>query len=124
MREIDVLIESNPALAKEMVLIDQRNRQAHNELHAFNTTGKFINKHPFLVKKNLYNDIYSELSELKRSNPESFINEITNVIQNIRRIQSNINNKKYKSTDEKTAWEQNLEKVIVRKQVIADIISK
>jgi hypothetical protein len=124
MQEIDVLLDDQPELAKEMVLQDERNRQAHKELTSFNDTGIFAYKHPFVVKKKHYKDAYSELAELKRTDPEAFLKEITNITQNIRRIQSQLNKKKYKSDDEKRSWEQNLEKATIRKQVLEDIISK
>ncbi len=123
MQEIDVLLDDKPELAKEMVLQDERNRQAHRELKSFNDIGKFACKHPFVVKQKHYKDSYSELTELKRTDPAAFLKEITNVTQNIRRIQSQINNKKYKSEDEKRSWHQNLEKATIRKQVLEDIIS-
>jgi hypothetical protein len=49
----------------------------------------------------LIDDQIAELYELKRSDPGAFINEITNVTQNIRRIKSNLKKKKYKSEEEK-----------------------
>ena len=124
MQEIDVLLDDQPELAMDMVLLDERNRQAHKELKSFNDTGQFVYKHPFVVKKKHYKDSYTELTELKRADPSAFLKEITNVTQNIRRIQSSLNKKKYKTEDEKRSWEQNLEKATIRKQVLEDIISK
>jgi hypothetical protein len=122
MQEIDILLDEKPELAIETVTLDRRNRQAHKELQSFNDTASFLYKHPFVVKKKLYNDLYAELTQLRRTDPASFLNEIANVTQNIRRIQSNLNKKKYKSQEEKTSWEQNLEKAIIRKNAIEDII--
>ena len=122
MQEIDVLLDDNPALSMEMVLKDQRNRQAHQELTSYNDTGKFVNKHPFVVKQKRYRESYDELIALKNTNPSAFLTEITNVMQNIRRIQSQLNTKKYKSDEERLSWEQNLEKALIRKQVLEDII--
>jgi len=122
MQEIDVLLDDNPALSMEMVLTDQRNRQAHQELTSFNETGKFVNKHPLVIRQNRYRDLYEELLELKRTNPSAFLTEITNVIQNIRRIQSQLKNKKYKSEEEKLSWEQNLEKALIRKQALENLL--
>jgi len=122
MQEIDVLLDDNPALSMEMVLKDEHNRQAHQELTSFNDTGKFVNKHPFVVKQKRYRESYEELIELKNTNPSAFLTEITNVMQNIRRIQSQLNTKKYKSDEERLSWEQNLEKALIRKQAIEDII--
>ena len=122
MQEIDVLLDNQPELSKDMVLLDERNRQAHKELASFNETGQFVNKHPFVIKKRQYKDSYAELIELKRTNPSAFLQEITNVTQNIRRIRSQLKTKKYKSDEEKQSWQLNLEKALVRKQVIEEII--
>jgi hypothetical protein len=124
MQEIDVLLDDQPELAKDMIQQDERNRQAHKELKSFNDAGKFAYKHPFVIKQKHYKDSYTELTELRRTDPATFLNEITNVTQNIRRIQSQLNKKKYKSEDERRSWEQNLEKATIRKQVLEDIISK
>ena len=124
MQEIDVLLDNKPELSKELVLLDERNRQAHKELKSFNDKGKFVYKHPFIVKKKLHNDSYTELTELRRTDPTAFLKEITNITQNIRRIQSQLNKKKYKSEDEKRSWEQNLEKATIRNQVLEEIIAK
>ena len=122
MQEIDVLLDDHPEQAMDIVLLDERNRQAHKELKSYNDTGKFVYKHPFVVKKKHYKDSYTELTELKRADSAAFLKEITNVTQNIRRIQSSLNKKKYKTEDEKRSWEQNLEKATIRLHVLEDII--
>lgn len=124
MQEIDVILDDNPELSVEMVELDNRNRQSHAELQAFNEHKVFVYKHPITIQRKQYDDMLSELYEMKRNNPGAFINEITNVTQNIRRIQSNINKKKYKTEDEKQSWEQNLSRAEVRKKVLEDVISK
>jgi len=124
MQEIDVLLDDNPDLSIEMVELDNRNRQAHAELEAFSKHKVFAYKHPLVVQRKQYDDMLSELYELKRMDPGAFINEITNVTQNIRRIQSNINKKKYKSEEERQSWEQNLSRAETRKKVLEEVISK
>jgi hypothetical protein len=124
MREIDVLLDGRPALAMEMVTLDRRNRQAHAELQAFNEHGVFVNKHPIVTRRKQYDDQLSELYELKRSNPAALITEIANVMQNARRIESNLNRKKYKDGEEKESWEQNLSRANIRKKVLEDVIAK
>ena len=124
MQEIDVLLDDKPELARDIVLLDERNRKAHKELSVYNDTGKFVNKHPFVVKKKLHEDYYTELVKLRQTDISAFMKEITNVTQNIRRIQSRLKTKKYKSIEEKIAWEQNLEKATIRKTVLEEIISK
>jgi hypothetical protein len=124
MREIDVLLDDQPELSREMVELDNRNRQAHKELQLYNDHKVFLYKHPIVVQRKQYDDQLAELYELKRSDPGLLINEITNVTQNIRRIQSNLNKKKYKSEEEKQSWEQNLSRAEIRKKVLEDVISK
>ena len=124
MREIDVLLDDNPELSMEMVELDNRNRQAQAELEAYSKHKIFAYKHPIAIQRKLYDDMLSELYELKRTDPGALINEITNVTQNIRRIQSNLNKKKYKSDEEKQSWENNLSRAETRKKVLEEVISK
>ena len=124
MQEINVLLDDNPELSLEMVELDNRNRQAHAELKAYNDCKVFVYKHPIVTQRKQYDDMLSELYELKRTNPGALINEIANVTQNIRRIQSNITKKKYKSDEEKQSWEQNLFRAETRKKVLEEVISK
>ncbi|MPN03178.1 hypothetical protein SDC9_150403 [bioreactor metagenome] len=124
MQEIDVLLDDKPELSIEMVELDNRNRQAHAELEAFSKHRVFAYKHPLVVQRKQYDEMLSELYELKRTDPAALINEITNVTQNIRRIQSNINKKKFKSDEERQSWKQNLSRAETRKKVLEEVISK
>ena len=124
MQEIAVLLDEQPELAMKMVELDNRNRQAHKELQLYNDHKTFLYKHPIVANRKQYDDQIAELYELKRTNPDAFIKEITNVTQNIRRIQSNLNKKKFKSEEEKQSWEQNLSRAEIRKKVLEEIISK
>jgi len=124
MQEIDVLLDDNPELSLEMVELDNRNRQAHAELKAYNDCKVFVNKHPIVTQRKQYDDMLSELYEMKRTNPGALINEIANVTQNIRRIQSNLNKQKFKTDEEKQSWEQNLFRAETRKKVLEEVISK
>ena len=124
MREIAVLLDDKPELAIEMVNLENRNRQAHKELQLYNDHKTFLYKHPIVLRQKQYDDQIAELYQLKRTNPDALLNEITNVKQNIRRIQSNINNKKYKSDEEKQSWEDNLSRAEIRVEVLKDVISK
>ena len=104
--------------------LDNRNRQAHAELKAYNDCKVFVNKHPIVTQRKQYDDMLSELYEMKRTNPRALINEIANVTQNIRRIQSNLNKQKFKTDEEKQSWEQNLSRAETRKKVLEEVISK
>jgi len=94
MREIDVLLDEHPELSLEMVEMDNRNRMAQKELSLYNDHKTFLYKHPIVEQRKQYDDQLAELYEMKRTNPDAFLKEITNVTQNIRRIKSNINKKK------------------------------
>jgi len=124
MQEIDVLLDDHPEHSLEMVELDNRNRQAHKELQLYNDHKTFLYKHPIVKQRKQYDDQIAELYDLKRSDPEAFINEITNTVQNIRRIKSNLNKQKYKSEDEKLSWEENLERAETREKVLKEIIGK
>ncbi|SBV98337.1 hypothetical protein KL86DYS1_12145 [uncultured Dysgonomonas sp.] len=59
---------------------------------------------------------------MKKEDPAAFLNEITNLNQNIRRITSQINNKKYKDEAEHQSWLDNLEKAKIKRQIIIELI--
>ena len=124
MQEIAVLLDDHPEMAMEMVELDNRNRQANKELQLYNDHKIFLYKHPIVANRKQYDDQIAELYEMKRTNPDAFIKEITNTTQNIRRIKSNLNKKKYKSDEEKKSWEENLSRAKIRDSVLKEIIKK
>lgn len=124
MQEIDALIEDNTELSLEMIECDIRNKQAHEDLAHYNEYQTFKYLHPFTKREKIYNEQKTELLFLKKNNPESFIKESANVLQNIRRIESNIRSKKYKSDDELQSWTQNLTRANIRKEIITEIITE
>ncbi len=124
MQEIDSLIDNQPELALEMVELDIRNRAAHSELQAYNDCGIFVYKHRLTQNRKAYDDEMSRLYQMKKDEPEAFINEIANITQNIRRIKSNLSTKKYKSEAEREAWEQNLSRAEMRQKILQEIIMK
>jgi hypothetical protein len=124
MTALDRLLDEQPILAEEYIKLDIRNQQAHYELQSFNDTQRFANVHPLVVDKTYRTAQGKELRELKRKNPEGFLNEITNLTQNIRRIESNINKKKYKSSDELLGWQQNLARAKIRQEIITQILNE
>lgn len=107
-----------------MVELHQRNQQAHKELQLYNDHKTFLYKHPIVARRKQYDDQLAELYELKHSDPDALLNEVANTIQNIRRIKSNLNKKKYKSEEEKQSWEQNLSRAEIREKVLKEIIGK
>lgn len=66
----------------------------------------------------------ADLEALQKKSPTAFLNEITNLHQNIRRIESNIRRNKYKTSDELKAWLENLERSKIRQQIIEALIVK
>lgn len=108
--------------ALEFVLLDIRNQQAHKELQSFNDTGDFKYIHPLTVKARYKRTQREELIKLKKEDPAAFLNEITNLNQNIRRITSQINNKKYKDEAEHQSWLDNLEKAKIKRQIIIELM--
>jgi hypothetical protein len=124
MREISAQLDERPDLALEMVELDNRNRLAHKELQMYNDHRLFLYKHPFTQQRRQYDEQLSELCDLKQNDPSALTAEIANVVQNIRRIRSNLNKKKYKSDAEKQAWEQNLSRAELREKIIEEVIKK
>jgi len=122
MQEIALLLDDKPELSIEMVELDNRNRQAHKELQLYNDHKTFHYKHPIVARRKQYDDQLAELYDLKRSNPDALLREITNTTQNIRRIRSNLTRKKYKSEEEKQSWEENLSRAETRETILKEII--
>jgi hypothetical protein len=124
MQEIDVLIDDSPNLSIELIQNEIQNRLAHNELQSYNDTHRFLYKHPFAIRSKERSNQYDELLKLKRENTEGFLSEITNVTQNIRRIESQIKQQKYKDADTLVSWRQNLERAKTRYSLICLIINQ
>jgi hypothetical protein len=124
MQEIDVLLDDHPEMAMQMVELDSRNRLAHKELQLYNDHKTFLYRHPVAARRKQYDEQLAELYELKRNDPDAFIREITNTAQNIRRIKSAINKKKYRSDEEKQSWKKNLSQAEIRETILKDIIGK
>lgn len=107
----------------ELVNLDIRAQQAHRELQSYNDTGKFQYVHRLTIRSEYKKDQLDELRKLKSEDPAAFINEVTNVTQNIRRIGSQLHKKKYKDEEERLSWENNLEKARIKQKAIQDILS-
>lgn len=122
MQEIDILLDEQPKLAMELVHLAIRNRQAHNELESYNNTKQFKFAHRLTITVNYKKQQREELIKLKTENPKAFLNEITNLQQNIRRIESQIRTKKYKNEEELQAWQENLERARIKEQEIINLM--
>lgn len=90
--ELEKKLDGSPTaqMVAEYVELSIRNRQCREELTSFNNRGKFLNEHPILKTE----DLHKQMTELLLSNPDEFMNRLTNVKQNIARYKSYINNKK------------------------------
>jgi vacuolar-type H+-ATPase subunit I/STV1 len=124
MQEIDGIIDEQPALAARLAELDIRNQQAHAELQAYSSTGKFANQHPLVQEFNLRQKSLNEYIILKRTAPAKLMNGITSLQQNIRRVESNLRTKKYKSEDERKTWYENLQRLKIRHEILEKIISE
>lgn len=122
MQDIDVLIDEHTDLALEMVQCDIRNQSAHRELQSYNDTGAFLYIHSLTRSRKFSNDQYTELANLKAENPAEFLNQVTNIVQNIRRIESQIRTKKYKSDEELQSWELNLSRAKIRHEILKQLL--
>ena len=60
---------------------------------------------------------------MQKNKPEEFVESIVNNEQNIRRIASDIKQKKFKDEAQKESWENNLERAKLRKKIIADLVA-
>lgn len=109
-------------MALELIQLDIKNQLAHTELQAYNDTGKFVFEHPLTINHQYKKTQEAELLKLKKEDPSSFMNEVTNVINNIRRIKSLIKKKRYKDEAEHQSWLNNLEKAKIKHNVMMQII--
>lgn len=124
MQDISVLLDSEPTteLCIEMVECDILQKQAHNELCSYNERHYFIGEHPIVIERSKILQLENSLKELKKKNPTAFFNEISNITQNIRRIESNIRTKKYKDGKTLESWKNNLGTAKLKQTIIANLI--
>jgi len=78
--------------------------------------------HSLTRSRKFSNDQYTELANLKAENPAEFLNQVTNIVQNIRRIESQIRTKKYKSDEELQSWELNLSRAKIRHEILKQLL--
>lgn len=90
-----------------------------SELKAFNDTGKFIGKHPFISKR----DERARVAELLRTDPDKYFEERKNVELNITRYSSQINGKKATPEIKKRASD-NLDKFRAMLQMYREVFQE
>lgn len=124
MQEIDSIIDEQTDFAEELVRLCIRNRQAHEELQSYHDTQTFKYIHPIAENHRYVLNQKNKLLLLLCKDPATFMNEITNTICNIRRIESNLNKEKYKDQEERLSWINNLTKARNKLEVMKNLISK
>lgn len=125
MQDISILLDTEPSpeLCLEMVECDILQRKAHHELISYNDCHIFLNEHPLIQERNQILQLENSLKQLKKENPAAFINEISNITQNIRRIESNIRTKKYKNDIILESWKNNLNNARLKQAIITSLIN-
>ena len=88
-----------------------------SELRAFNNTGSFLGKHPFIAQA----DERSRVASLLVSDPDAYFEERKNIELNITRYQSQINSKKT-TKEQKERAQANLEKYQARLALYKEIL--
>lgn len=124
MQDISVLLDTGPTpeLCVEMVECDILQKQAHEELCAYDKHKKFLYKHSLTMNRQKIAMYVIRMEEMRENHPDEFQNQITNLNQNIRRIESNIRNKKYKDESTLKSWEMNLELAKEKQKIISDLM--
>ena len=124
LQELDKMVDNHPEFVSQIIDLDIRNQQAHKELAGYNDSKKFVGEHPLVANYILQKKTSDEYQFLKKNFPIKLLSEITNLQQNIRRVESNIRTKKFHSDDELHSWELNLQRLKLKQQVLAEIISQ
>lgn len=123
MQELNRLLDEQPVLALEFVELDIRNQQAHSDLKSYNDNKVFLNKHNITKSRTFKRTQKEELLRLKRKDPAAFVKEVANLVQNIRRIESNIRGQKYKTKEELESWKDNLSRAQTKHDIMVEILN-
>ena len=104
-------------ILEEIVFTSIRMELCFSELRAFNNTGAFLGRHPFIAQA----DERSRVTALLVSDPDAYFEERKNIDLNITRYQSQINSKKT-SKEQKERAQSNLEKYKARLELYKEIL--
>ncbi len=120
MKVLDAELDSSPTRNKvaQMAEARIRNLQCFEELQSFNDTGKWKNKHPLLI----HQSERFKLEDLKKKDPEAFLQKYANTNHNIKRYKSFLKNEDRK--DKRKTDKQNLTKHLELKTVFEDILKQ
>ncbi len=121
MQKLDKQLDENPTpqIVADMAETRIRNLQCFRELAALNNHGKFLGEHPLLVD-------YSErkkYEKLYRTSKEEFLKEFAKIDNYIKRYRSYLKNKKA-DKNQKSQWQQHLDKYKNRKQIFIEIMEQ
>lgn len=108
-----------PSAIIEMAELSVRHLLCFRELEAFNNTGKFLYKHPLILK----NTERSRLIELLKRDPKLFLDEYGNVRNNVSRYQSFLNKKKV-NPSERDKWQKQLDKHAEKLDLMSQILNE
>lgn len=121
MRGVDAGLDQRPTkkLVKDLVELRNRNLLAFEELQHFNDTGTFRYRHPLIIHYSLR----AELLELKRKNPDEFLDQYANARDNVKRYSSFLNNKT-RTKEQKAKDKENLKKHEARIEVFKEVLQE
>jgi len=119
MLEIDRVQDSKPAKKRIIQLAELRNRNllAFEELQCFNDTGRFRYRHPLIV----HHSLRAELSELKKKDPDAFLDRYANARDNVKRYKSFLNSDT-RNEHQKALDRENLKKHQSRAEVFREVL--
>ena len=103
----------------DIVRLAARLEMCFNELRSFNSTGRFLGKHPFISSR----DERSRIFDVLRNNPEEYFQERKNVELNISRYSSQVNSPNL-DEEKKEKARTNLEKFQALLQVFKDVFNE
>ncbi|MCK5134867.1 MAG: hypothetical protein KAR19_03705 [Bacteroidales bacterium] len=121
MQEIEEVIDDKPSKKRIALAVELRNRSllAFEELRHFNDTGLFKYKHPLII----HHSLRAELVELKKKDPDVFLDQYANARDNIKRYKSFLNNPK-RDESKKTLDRENLKKHEARAAVYREVLQE
>lgn len=124
MQEIDILIDDDPSLSVELIDMEVRNRQAHEELEAYNDQKIFLFRHPLTRRKQMHDSILKDLYQIRRNNPDAFIQECYSIKRNLQRYSRQLEAGSFKSDEEKQKAMINLERYQLKNEIAQSILKK
>jgi len=121
MRDIDRVLDSKPSKKRIIQLVELRNRNllAFEELQHFNDTGRFRYKHPLIV----HHSLRAELAELKKKDPDAFLEQYANARDNVKRYKSFLNSKT-RDEQKKVLDQENLKKHQSRAAIFREVLQE